>query len=113
MPHAFLDLDVWSAEGEAAEIFRSTFTHPVIQFSDRIFLHKNRNVVHHFVLSQALATYCRQLMTVGNLPVQLPVRFGRHELADYEHFLAEHIAETTGLTDPKGDVGRRSRRDRP
>lgn len=101
VPHAFIDLDIWSIDGPLAQKFRRSFVHPVIQFSDQVLHHQNRDLPAYAVLNHALGTYLRQLMIVGNQPVRLPIRASAEELTFYQSLVEQHLATTIGLLDPR------------
>jgi hypothetical protein len=101
VPYAFIDLDIWSIDGPLAREFRRSFVHPVIQFSDQVLHHQDQDLPTHAVLNYALATYLRQLMIVGNQPVQLPIRASAEELTFYQNLVEQHLATTIDLLDPR------------
>ena len=92
-PNAFLDLDVWWSDGPAAKLFRQSFVHPVIQFTDRVLYHRDETIVAEFVSNYALNQYLRQLMLVGNPPVELPVRATPADLQGYTDLLDDVLRE--------------------
>jgi len=101
VPQAFVDLDIWSINGPTAQFFRRSFVHPVIQFSDKILYHQDKNLVEYAVLNYALNAYLRQLMVVGNRPVVLPIRATGEDIASYTQMLAAHLETSIGLQDAR------------
>jgi hypothetical protein len=101
VPYAFVDLDIWSIDGPTARLFREAFVHPVIQFSDCVLYHRDKQMVAGFVLNYAQNQYLRQLMVVGNQPVTLPFRAMPEELEIYTGLLSEALGEEVGLRRPR------------
>jgi hypothetical protein len=95
-PYAFLDLDVWQTQDPAAGLFKHCFVHPVIQFEDRILYHQDKMVLSEFVSSFAVNQYLRQLMVVGNQPVELPFRATAGDLRLYTELMTDALNQAIG-----------------
>jgi hypothetical protein len=88
-PYAFIGLDIWQSQEQAAVLFKQSFVHPVIQFEDRILYHRDKSVLAEFVTGYAINQYLRQLMVTGNPPVEMPFRATPGDLEVYTEMVQD------------------------
>lgn len=81
-PHAFIDLDVWSLPPgvPAIDEFRARFSHPVMEFSDSQWFHKDRDMLRYLLLRFVHHKFLRAAMLSKNLDVTLPVSLAEADL---------------------------------
>jgi hypothetical protein len=91
--YSFVDLDVWRAPpAPVVQHFRSLYSHPVMEFRDRAWVHTNRQLVLDLLLRYALHKYLRRLVTSDDVTVSIPLRIAD----DLLPFLSDALRDVLG-----------------
>jgi hypothetical protein len=102
-PAAFADLDVrWASTPEAQE-FTGQFIHPIIEFKDAFYLHKNRSFAERGLATRLVDGYMRQLFLTGETTVRAPCPLEPETAASYAELIKEMLVEA-GLNRPQVQV---------
>jgi hypothetical protein len=100
-PQIFNDLSVWyGPKSQLASEFTYYFSHPVMQFTDAVRLHNDRQLVSFFVQNHMLRSYLRRVLLSQDPTVTLPYAADDEEVSTWTGLLTE-LLTSVGFNRPQ------------
>lgn len=100
-PWAFIDLSYWFLEkDDFIREFTYYFVHPIIEFSDKVLVHKNKELAGFFVTKYMLSSYLRKVLLSNDLSITLPYRASEADIKLLHDILLSNL-RSIGIRNPK------------